>query len=50
MKDGHQEDITTAEDAINNVREPKLKNFAGKSLPVLKEHLDIITKIKSVQH
>lgn len=47
MVSDHKEDIKTAEDAIKNVRDHELHSFAVKSLPVLKMHLSMITKIQS---
>lgn len=47
MVDDHKEDVKTAEDAIKNVKDPDLHSFALKSLPVLKGHLSMITKIQS---
>jgi len=47
MVSDHKEDVKTAEDAIKNVKDPDLHTFAVKSLPVLKEHLSIITKLQS---
>ena len=47
MVNDHKEDVKTAEDAIKNVKDPSLHTFAVNSLPVLKEHLRMITNIQS---
>ena len=47
MVSDHKEDIKTALDAIKNVKDPELNSFALKSIPVLKEHLIMISKIQS---
>lgn len=47
MVKDHKDDVKTAEDAIKNVKDPALHAFAVKSLPVLKEHLAMITTIQS---
>lgn len=47
MVSDHKDDVKTAEDAIKKVKDPDLHSFAVKSLPVLKEHLSMITKIQS---
>lgn len=45
MIDDHKEDIKEFEDASKNCKDPDLKAFAVKTLPVLKMHLDAIQKI-----
>ena len=45
MIDDHKEDIKEFEDAAKNLKDPDLKSFAVKTLPVLKMHLDAIQKI-----
>jgi len=47
MVGDHKEDVKTAEDVIKDLKDPELHSFAVKSLPVLKEHLSMITKIQS---
>jgi len=47
MVGDHKEDVKTAEDGIKDLKDPELHSFAVKSLPVLKEHLSMITKIQS---
>lgn len=47
MVDDHKADIKEFEDAAKNVQDPDLKAFAVKTLPVLKMHLDAISKINS---
>lgn len=46
MVDDHEEDIKKFEDAAKNGRDPDIKAFAARTLPVLKKHLDAAKKIK----
>lgn len=41
----HREDVQKFGDATNRVQDPDLKNYAIKTLPVLRKHLDAITAI-----
>ncbi|MDF2433035.1 MAG: putative rane protein [Mucilaginibacter sp.] len=45
MIDDHKKDIKAFEDASKNCKDPDLKAFAVKTLPILKMHLDAIQKI-----
>jgi len=45
MVDDHKKDIKAFEDAIKTLKDPDLKAFAEKTLPVLKKHLDSINAI-----
>lgn len=46
MVDDHQEDINKFEDEAKNGKDPDVKAFASKTLPVLNKHL---TSIKAIQ-
>jgi putative membrane protein len=46
MVDDHEEDIRKFEDAAKNGRDPDIRAFAAKTLPVLRKHLDAAKKIK----
>jgi len=45
MIDDHKHDVKAFEDAAKNLKDPDLKAFATKTLPVLKTHLDAINGI-----
>jgi putative membrane protein len=45
MVDDHKKDVKEFEDATKNLKDPDLKAFATKTLPVLKSHLAAITAI-----
>jgi len=47
MTDDHKEDIDLFEKTAEGIKDPDLKAFATKTLPVLKMHLDSAKKIKS---
>jgi putative membrane protein len=47
MVDDHKTDVKEFDKASQKVKDPDLKAFAGKTLPVLKMHLAAITKIDS---
>ncbi|PJJ83262.1 DUF4142 domain-containing protein [Mucilaginibacter auburnensis] len=46
MVDDHKKDVSKFESASKNLKDPELKAFVDKTLPVLKGHLDKITAIK----
>ncbi len=46
MVDDHKKDVSMFENASKNVKDPDLKAFVDKTLPVLKAHLEKITVIK----
>jgi putative membrane protein len=46
MVEDHEEDIRKFEDAAKNGRDPDIRAFAAKTLPVLRKHLDAAKKIK----
>jgi putative membrane protein len=46
MVDDHQEDIKEFKEAADKCKDPDLKAFATKTLPVLEKHLDSIQAIK----
>jgi putative membrane protein len=46
MVKDHKDDVKKFEDAAKNLKDPDLKAFAAKTLPVLKMHLDSIQAIK----
>jgi len=45
MIDDHKHDVKAFEDASKNLKDPDLKAFATKTLPVLKTHLDAINGV-----
>lgn len=45
MVDDHREDIKKFTDAANNVKDADLNAYATKMLPILKMHLEMITRI-----
>jgi putative membrane protein len=45
MIDDHKQDIREFEDAAKTLKDPELKAFAVRTLPVLKKHLDAVLKI-----
>jgi putative membrane protein len=45
MIDDHKNDVKAFEDATKSLKDPDLKAFATKTLPVLKTHLDAINGI-----
>jgi putative membrane protein len=45
MIDDHKHDVQAFQDASNSLKDPDLKAFATKTLPVLKTHLDAINGI-----
>ncbi len=47
MADDHRDDVATFDDFAKNGDEPKLKEFAGKTLPVLVKHKDMVDGIKA---
>lgn len=46
MKDDHEDDIELFEKAAKNLKDPDLKAFASKTLPILHTHLDSAKAIK----
>lgn len=47
MADDHKDDVALYDDFAKNGQEPKLKEFAGKTLPVLVKHKDLVDGIKA---
>jgi len=47
MVDDHKEDVQQFQDASTKAGDPEVRAFATKTLPVLKEHLAMVEKIKS---
>lgn len=47
MVDGHQKTLALMEDGSTNLSDAELKAFAGKTAPVVKHHLDMITKMQA---
>lgn len=45
MIDDHKHDVSAFEDAAKSLKDPDLKAFATKTLPVLKSHLDAINAV-----
>lgn len=48
MLEDHREDIEEFEEASNELKDPDIKAFAGKLVPVLKKHLESIKSVNSV--
>lgn len=46
MVDDHKKDVKKFQDATKDLKDPDLKSFATKTLPVLQMHLDSITAIQ----
>jgi putative membrane protein len=46
MVEGHQKTLALMEDGSQNNQDADLKAFAGKTAPVVKHHLELITKIQ----
>lgn len=47
MVEGHNKTLTLMQDAAQNCKDSELKAFAAKTAPVVKAHLDMITKIQA---
>ncbi len=47
MADDHKDDVAMYDDFAKNGEEPKLKEFAGKTLPTLVKHKDLVDGLKS---
>jgi putative membrane protein len=47
MVDDHKEDVSKFEDEAKNAKDPDIKAFAAKTLPVLQKHLSSIQAIQS---
>ncbi len=45
MKDDHEEDVKEFKKAADDAKDPDLKAFATKTLPVLQKHLDMVKAI-----
>ena len=46
MIDDHEDDIDMFEDAIEDVRDPEVRNFAQNTLPRLRNHLEMLRQVK----
>jgi len=46
MSEDHRKDIQMFEDASKNLRDKDVRNFASKTLPVLKKHAEAVDRIK----
>lgn len=49
MVDDHKKDIARYQDEANGAQDPKVKDFANATLPVLQKHLDAAQKLTSTQ-
>jgi putative membrane protein len=47
MVEGHQKTLALMQDGAANCKDSKLKDFAAKTAPIVKTHLDMITKIQA---
>lgn len=47
MVEGHQKTLALMQDGAQNCKDSALKGFAEKTAPVVKAHLDLITKIQA---
>lgn len=47
MVEGHQKTLALMQDAAQNCKDSDLKAFATKTAPIVKAHLDMITKIQA---
>ncbi len=47
MVEGHQKMLSLLQDGAQNCKDSALKNFAAKTAPTVKAHLDMITNIQA---
>ena len=46
MIDDHEDDIDMFEEAIEDVKDPEVRNFAQNTLPRLRNHLEMLRQVK----